>query len=50
MEKCTGDWGGVTVVMKCDSHQGSVKGIRQVCQLMERSEGNVGDIKGCGEV
>ena len=25
--KCTGAWGGVTVVRKCNSHQGGVKGI-----------------------
>ena len=25
--------------LKSDSHQGDVKGIRQVCQLMERSDG-----------
>ena len=28
--------GGVTVVRKCDSHQGGVKGIRKVCQLIKR--------------
>ena len=27
------------VVRKCDSHQGFVKGIRRVCQLMERYNG-----------
>ena len=27
LEKCTGAWGGVTVVRKCDSHQGGVKGV-----------------------
>ena len=26
----------MTVVRKSDSHQGGVKGIRKVCQLMER--------------
>ena len=26
--KCTGAWGGVTVVRKCNSHQESVKGIQ----------------------
>ena len=31
--------GGVTVVRKCDSHQGDVKGIIRVFQLMERCDG-----------
>ena len=34
----------------CDSQQGGVKGIRKVCQLMERWDGHVGGVKGCGEV
>ena len=29
-----GDWGGETVDMKCDSHEGGVKGVRNECQLM----------------
>ena len=40
----------MTVVRECDSHQGGVTGIRKLCQLMERSYGHVGGIKGCGEV
>ena len=40
----------MTVVRKCDSLQGSVKGIRKVCQLMERCDGHVGGVKGFGEV
>ena len=40
----------MTVEGKCDSHQGGVKGIRKVCQLMERSDGCGGDIRGCGKV
>ena len=28
-----GDWGGVPVDRKCDSHQGGVKGVDK-CQLM----------------
>ena len=40
----------MTVVRKCDSHHRSVKGIRKVCQLMERCDGHVGGVKGCGEV
>ena len=40
----------MTVVRKCDSHYGGVKGIRNVCQLMESCDGHVGGVKGCGEV
>ena len=40
----------MTVVRKCDSCQGGVKGIRKVCQLMERCVGHVGGEKGCREV
>ena len=40
----------MTVVRKCDSHQGGVKGIRKVCQLMARRDGHLEGIKGCGEV
>ena len=36
MGRCKGAWAGVTVVRKCDSHKGGVKGNRKVCQLMER--------------
>ena len=42
--------GGVTVVWKCDSHQGEVKGNSKVCQLMERYEGHGGDVKVLGKV
>ena len=38
------------VVRKCDSHQGDAKGIKKLCQLMERCDGHVGGVKGCGEV
>ena len=38
------------VVRICDSRQGGVKGIKKVCQLMERCDGHGGGIKGCGEV
>ena len=37
--------GGVTC-----SHQGSVKGIRTVCQLMERCDRHGGDVKVLWEV
>ena len=43
-------WGGVTFVWKCDSHQGGVKGIKKVCQLMERCDGHVGSVMGCGDM
>ena len=42
MGRCNGVWKGVTVVRKCDSHQGGVKGIRKVCQLIERCDGHGG--------
>ena len=38
----------MTVTRKCVSHQGGVKGIRKVCQLMERCDGHGGGVKGCG--
>ena len=38
------------VVRKCASHQVGVKGIRKVCQLMERCDGHGGDVKVFGEV
>ena len=40
----------MTVVSMCDSHQGGVKGIRNVCQLMERCDGHRGDVKVLGEM
>ena len=40
----------MTDVRMCDSHQGGVKGIKKVCQLMERWDGHGGGVKGCGEV
>ena len=39
------------VVRKCDSHQGGVKGVRKVCQLMERCDGHGGGaVRVCGKV
>ena len=38
------------MIRKCDSHQGCVKGIRKVCQLMERCEGHGKDERVCGKV
>ena len=35
-DSCKEAFGGVTVGRKCNSHQGGVKGIRKVCQLMDR--------------
>ena len=40
----------MVVVRKCDSHQGGVKAIRKVCQLMERCEGHGGGVKGSVEL
>ena len=40
----------MAVVRKCDSHQGGLKGIRKVSQLIERSDGHGGDVKVLGEV
>ena len=40
----------MTVVKKGDIHQGSVNSFRKVSQLMERCDGHVRGIKGCGEV
>ena len=40
----------MTVIRKFDSHQGGVKCIRKVCQLMERCDGHGGDVKMLGEV
>ena len=40
----------MTIVRKCDSHRGDVKGIRNVFQLTESCEGHGGDVKVLGEV
>ena len=34
------------VYRKCDSHQVDVKGIRKVCQLVARHDGNGGGVRG----
>ena len=47
---CKGTWGVVTVVRKCDSHQGSVKGIIKMCQCMERCDGHWEDVRRCRKV
>ena len=49
-EKCTGAWGAVTLVRRFGNHQGGVKGVKKVCQLMEGCDGHGGDIKVLGEV
>ena len=41
---------GVTVNRECDSINLCVKGIREMCQLMERYDGHGGDVRGLGEV
>ena len=40
----------MTVGRKCGSHQGGVKCIRNVCQLMERCDNYRGGVMGWGEV
>ena len=40
----------MTVVRKCESHQGGVTYVRKVCQLMERCEDHGGDVKVLGMV
>ena len=40
----------MTVVRKCDSHQGGMKGSSKVCQLTERCDGHLGEVSGCGKV
>ena len=40
----------MTVVRECDSHQGGVKCIRNVCSFYGEFNGNVESVKGCGEV
>ena len=40
----------MTSVRECDSPEGDVKGIRKVCQLMGRCDGNGGGVRVCGEV
>ena len=37
-------------VGRCDSYQRDVKGIRKVCQLMERCDGHGGAVRRCGKV
>ena len=45
-------WEGVTVVRKCYSHQGGVKGIKHECQLIERCDGHDHGrgVRECGKV
>ena len=50
MGRCRGVSGGVTVVRKCDSHQGDVTYIRKVSQLLERYNGYGGDVRVLWEV
>ena len=40
--------GGVAVERECDNAKGGVKGIGKVCQLMNRCDGHVGGVNGCG--
>ena len=41
---------GLTDDRKCDSPKRSVKGIREVSQLMERFDGCEGGVRRCGKV
>ena len=41
-------WEGETVVRRCDSSQGGVKGVTNLFQLMERYGDNGGDVRRCG--
>ena len=50
MGRCKESWGWVPVVRKCASHEGGMKCIKQVCQLMERYDGHGGDVKVLEEV
>ena len=59
MERCDGhDHGGgvrecgegETVVRRCDSSQGGVKVVRNLCQLRERCDDHGGDVRWCGKV
>ena len=43
-------WEGETVVRRCDSSQGGVKGFRNRFQLMERYGGRGEDVRVCGKV
>ena len=43
-------WEGKTVVRRCDSSQGGVKGVRNRIQLMERYGGRGEDVRVCGKV
>ena len=40
----------MTVVRECDSHQGGLNVLEMSVSFMERCNGNVGSVKGCGEV
>ena len=42
-------WEGETVNRKCDSHQRDVKGIRKLCQLVEKCDGYERGVKRCGK-
>ena len=50
MGGCKGVWEGVITFRRCENHHGVVKGIRKVCQLMERCDGHGGDVNVLGEV
>ena len=40
----------MTTIRKGDSHEGGLKGIRNICQLMERCDGQGEYVRVCGKV
>ena len=43
-------WEGVITFRRCDSSQGGVKYVREVCQLTERSDAHERIVQELGEV
>ena len=50
IEECKGILEGVITFTRCDSPQGGVKGIRKVCQLMERCDAHGRSVQELGQV
>ena len=42
MGGCKGVWEGLITFRRCVNHQGGVKGVRKVCQVIERCDGHGG--------
>ena len=49
MGECKGVWVGVITIRRCDSPHGSVKGVRNVCQFMERCDAHGISVQEVGE-